>query len=149
MNKIIIGRKDKVDFPELGLINIDVKIDSGAFTSSMHCHNIALATVGDKKVLKFNLLDPSHKKYNEKEYTFARFRQKLVKSSNGMVEERFLIKTNILLFGTLSPIELTLTERGDMKYPVLIGRKLLTGAYLVDPSAVNLSYKQKKSLKLK
>lgn len=39
---IVIGRRDKVDFPELGLKNIDVKVDTGAFTSSIHCHDIRL-----------------------------------------------------------------------------------------------------------
>ena len=39
-NKILIGRKDKADFPELSLNDIDIKIDSGAYTSSIHCTNI-------------------------------------------------------------------------------------------------------------
>ncbi len=40
MTKKILGRVDKVDFPELNLITVDVKIDTGAYTSAIHCSNI-------------------------------------------------------------------------------------------------------------
>ncbi|PJA06992.1 MAG: peptidase, partial [Flavobacteriales bacterium CG_4_10_14_0_2_um_filter_35_18] len=54
MQKTLLGRTDIVDFPKLNLFNIDVKIDTGAYTSSFHCHHIELSN----GVLKFQLLDP-------------------------------------------------------------------------------------------
>jgi hypothetical protein len=60
--KITIGRADKADFPELSLSEIDVKIDSGAYTSSIHCSSINEITVDGVSLIKFTLLDPEHTK---------------------------------------------------------------------------------------
>jgi hypothetical protein len=135
--KTLIGRTDIADFPNLSLFNIDVKVDTGAYTSSLHCHHIVL----ENGILKCQLLDPNHQNFKDTFFEFAEFSQKKVKSSNGQVENRFLIKTDILIFNTIYPIELTLTERGSMKFPVLLGRKFLTKNFVVDTSKKNLSHK--------
>lgn len=145
--KIIIGKSDKADFPELDLRNIDVKIDTGAFTSSIHCSSIEVLKINNKKVLKFCLLDPSHKKYNGKQLFVSDFKLKKIKSSNGEVQERYVIKTTLVLFSTTFFVELSLSERGEMKFPVLLGRKLLTGNFIVDTACRNLSFRTKNSLK--
>lgn len=135
--KTLIGRKDVVDFPKLELFNIDIKVDSGAYTSSFHCHSIQ----EENNVLKCQFLDPKHEKYHEKYFIFKDFTQKMVKSSNGIIENRYLIKTEILIFNEIHPIELTLTERGSMKFPVLLGRKFLSKKFMVDTAKKNLSFK--------
>ena len=60
-----------------------------------------------------------------------------------MVEERFSIFTEITIFKNIYPIELTLTERPDMKHPVLLGRKFFSGKFLIDTSRKNLSFNNK------
>ncbi|MDO9038204.1 MAG: RimK/LysX family protein [Lutibacter sp.] len=135
----MIGRTDVVDFPKLELFNIDIKVDSGAFTSSFHCHSIEEVN----NVLRCQFLDPKHEKYHEKYFTFTEFTQKMVKSSNGIIENRYLIKTEILIFNEIHPVELTLTERGSMKFPVLLGRKFLTKKFVVDAAKKNLSFKNR------
>jgi hypothetical protein len=142
--KTILGRRDRADFPLLGLENIEIKIDTGAFTSSIHCHHIEEISCEGIRLIRFRLLDPSHRKYHDRVFTSGNYSQKLVKSSFGTTETRFVIKTSIVLFGEEIPVELSLTERGEMKYPVLIGRKLLRGRFMVDVSRLNLSYRQKK-----
>jgi len=142
-SKIIIGRQDIADFPLLNIYNLPVKIDSGAYTSSLHCHNIIEFEENGKKKIKCNLLDPEHENYHEKEITFAAFTKKKVKSSNGQVEERYKITTEIVLFNQTFPIEFTLSERGSMRFSVLIGRKFLTHRFIVDTSLKNLSLKNK------
>ncbi len=137
--KQIIGRKDVVDFPSLGLFGIHVKIDTGAYTSSIHCHNIKVYKRWGRWFLRFNLLDPDHPRYDEKEIVVTEFDKKIVKNSFGESEERFIIESDILLFQELYSIELTLTDRGNMKYPVLLGRKLLGENFLVDVNQINLS----------
>ncbi len=139
--KIIIGRKDIADFEELDLYGIEVKVDSGAYTSSFHCHEIKCFTKNGDDWVKCNFLDPDHPKYHEKEFTFKVKKIRQVKSSNGMVEERISIVTEIELFGRKFPIELTLTERTDMKHPVLLGRKFTSKKFLIDTSRKNLSFK--------
>lgn len=134
---------DKADLPKLGIENIGVKIDTGAYNSSIHCHNIELIKKGSKEAIKFNLLDPAHSEYNEKEIVSYSFERKKVKSSNGIEEERYAINSAIILFGKKYKILLTLTDRSDMRYPILIGRNLLRKKFLVDVSKKNLSYKRK------
>lgn len=140
--KIVIGRQDIADFPDLSLFELPVKIDSGAYTSSLHCHNIKEVESLGKHQIKFNLLDPDHEQYHEKEFVFTEYNIRKVKSSNGISEERYSIKTTIKIFDQLLPIELTLTERGSMRFPVLIGRKFLSKYFVVDTAKKNLSVKK-------
>ena len=62
------------------------------------------------------------------------YKIKKVKSSNGKMEERVFIRTPLELLGKRFEAELSLTDRNDMKYPMLIGRKFLNGHFLVDVS---------------
>ena len=140
-SKIVIGKSDVADFPELALEGIDIKVDTGAYTSSFHSHSIQV--VDDVLICQF--LDPKHEKYHEKYFKFTCFKQKRVKSSNGIVENRFSIKTEMVIFDEIYPIELTLTERGSMKYPVLLGRKFLSKKFVVDTTKKNLSLKKIKN----
>lgn len=143
MNKKIIGRIDKIDFPEFKLTEIEAKIDTGAFTSAIHTHKIEEVIINEENFIKFTLLDPEHVQYNEKEFRTKNYEKKVIKSSNGTSEERFAIKTTITLFKETHPIELTLSERSDMKFPILLGRKFLNKKYIVDSSQKNNSYKLK------
>ena len=137
--KIILGRKDVADFEQLQLFGIEVKADTGAYTSSFHCHKIVQFKKDEEEWVRCNFLDPDHPKYHEKEFAFRIHKIRKVKSSNGMVEERISIVTEITLFEQKFPIELTLAERADMKHPVLLGRKFISKKFLVDTSRKNLS----------
>jgi hypothetical protein len=145
--KTIIGRKDKADLPDLALEDIDLKIDTGAYTSAIHCQKIATRKVNGKRVLTFTLLDPSHSQYEENEFSAEDFTEKQIKSSFGSSEKRFVIETTICLFGKTHPIKFSLSDRGEMRTPVLIGRKFLKGKFVIDPSKSNLSFKLKSSKK--
>lgn len=138
-NLKVIGRLESVDFPEWDLYDIDAKIDTGAYTSSLHCHHISPFTGGGEQYVKFNLLDPSHETYNDKLFELPIHRKKVVKSSNGTREERFVVKTKIRIGDMLITAQLSLTDRSEMRYPVLIGRKLINGRFLVDVSQKHLS----------
>lgn len=128
--KIIIGRTEKVNFPELELFDIEAKIDSGAYTSSIHCHDIRENS--DEGILYFKLLDPSHKDYNEKELKFENYSKTVVKSSTGIAERRYKIKTKIQLGKKIYITNFTLTDRGKMKYPILLGRVVLKKRFMID-----------------
>lgn len=130
----IIGRAEVVDFPEWDLYDISAKIDTGAYTSSLHCHHIERIKKDGNEYVRFNLLDPSHETYNEKLFELPIYKSKTVKSSNGVSEERFIVKTKLILLGKTLKAELSLTDRSEMRYPVLIGRKLIKGNFIVDVS---------------
>lgn len=143
--KITIGRKDKADFPALGLKGMDIKMDTGAYTSAIHCHKIEKREKEGKEVLVFSLLDPSHSQYQDQEFSVEKYTEKRIKSSFGSSEKRYVIETDIMLFGQKYAIELSLSKRGEMKFPILIGRRFLMGKFIVDPSRYNLSYKKRKN----
>ena len=137
-----IGRIDKADFPLLNLLNVEVKIDTGAYTSSIHCNNVKVVD----NYLKCNFLDEEHPNYHEKEIIFDNYDVKVIKSSNGQTETRYRILTEITLFGQTHPIFLTLSDRIEMRYPVLLGRKFLSRKFNVDINKTNLSFKLKTKL---
>ncbi len=139
MPKKTIGRIDKADFPTLDLNDIDIKIDTGAYTSSIHCHKF----YEEDEMLKCLFYDKEHPNYNGKKIVFKNFTTTKVKSSNGIVQQRYKVKTSINLFGKKYKIYLTLSDRDDMKYPILIGRKFLSKKFIVDVNLKNLSFQKK------
>ena len=137
-----IGRVDKVSFPGLNLCNINIKVDTGAYTSSIHSHDVMEVEVNGEKHLEFKLLDPSLLDYNNVVFRAKSYTEKIVKSSFGNVEHRYIIKTNILIF------ELSLSDRSDMNFPILLGRKFLNKRFLVNTSLTNLSFKREQKKKV-
>jgi hypothetical protein len=136
----ILGRYDRVDLPELGLSNIHAKIDTGAFTCSLHCHR-ALVIDG---ILEFVLLDEEHREFTGMKFRFKEFEVRDIKNSFGEVERRYVIVTTIRIFKEEITAEFSLSNRGSLKFPILIGRKILRDRFLIDVKKKNLSYKEKR-----
>lgn len=139
MKKKIIGRVDKVDFPNLDLFNIDVKIDTGAYTSAIHCSDVTEYN----KMLKCTFYSEGHANFSGKEVIFETFSRTNVKSSNGFKENRYKVKSEVIFFGKTYKINLTLSTRDDMKFPVLIGRQFLKNKFMVDVDKENMSFNLK------
>lgn len=133
-HKPVVGRIEKIDFPKLSLFSLDAKIDTGAYTSSLHCHKISLFKKNTADWVTFFVLDPGHPEYKNIEHSCPVYRIKNVRSSNGQVEQRVIIRQRAVFAGKTSMIQLSLTNRAEMKYPVLIGRRYISGKYLVDVS---------------
>lgn len=136
--KKLLGRVDKISFPELKLEHIDVKIDTGAYTSAIHCSRIK--ELDGKLYCKFE--SKGHPNFKSEVVIFENYTYTDVKSSNGHKENRYKIKTTAIFFGKSYKINLTLSTRDDMKFPVLIGRQFLKQKFLVDVDLENQSYKQ-------
>lgn len=134
----VIGRAEIVDFPELGLSNVAAKIDTGAYTSSIHCKEIKQI---DEKTLECIFLDEEHDAFAGKVHRLTIIDQFSVKSSNGETENRFMVKSNIKILGKTYDIFLTLTDRAIMRFPVLLGRKFVKHKFLVDVSLKNQTIK--------
>jgi hypothetical protein len=139
MEKIVIGRFEKADFPLLDLENISIKIDTGAYTSSIHCDNI----VEKEDLLYCTFLDEEHPLYNGQEFIFKNYDIVFVKSSNGIIQKRYQVQSTIIIFDKVFKISLSLSARQEMRFPVLIGRKFLTKKFLVDPELIDVSYNLK------
>ena len=139
---ITIGRLDKVDLPEFNLTEIPAKIDTGANRSSIHCSEIKHIKNNGIDEISFHI--PLDSTKGNKSFHSKSFYKKNIKSSTGHVEERYIIKTTIVLFEEEIETTFSLTDRSEMKYPILLGRKLLRSRFVVDVSQVNLSFKNKK-----
>jgi hypothetical protein len=133
----VLGKDDVVDFPGMGLFSIPVKVDTGAYTSTIHYQSVTEQNGKLVCIIKIG--------ENKVEEVFDEYKIRKVKSSNGQSEERYAVKTSILLFGKVYKIELTLSNRTDMRYPVLIGRKFLKKKFIVDVSKRNTSQNYSKN----
>ena len=140
----ILGRYDRVDLPELGLNSIHAKIDTGAYTCCLHCHK---AEVVDGK-LEFILLDQEHPEFTGMKFVFANFEKRDIKNSFGEVEKRFVIVTSIGIFDEVITTEFSLSNRGSLKFPILIGRKILRNRFLIDVTKKNVSFKEKRKARI-
>lgn len=142
-NKKIIGRTDILDFPALGFQNIKVKIDTGAYTSAIRCNYINKFSSNGKNYIEFRLLGNAYPSYCKQIFITKDYTRVVVKNSFGIAEERFSIKTSVKLFNKIYKITCTLSERKDLRNPVLIGRKFITNKFMVDVTQKDLSYNNK------
>ena len=131
-----IGTTDKIDLPEFNINDVQVKIDTGADTSAIHCTRIVETIDDGNTYISFWLLDDIP--HRVKDFTIT-----TVKSSFGTKEKRYKIKTHIHLFGKRYKFSATLSDRSDMKYPILMGKRFLKNKFLVDVSKENLSFNKK------
>lgn len=129
-SKEILGEIDKFNLPLFNLNNIEARIDTGAKTSSIHATNIEII---ENKYVKFLVLG----KY---EFFEPIYKIQEVKSSNGEKSKRVFIKNKIEIFDKDYEIILSLNDRKNMKFPLLIGRELLEKGFIVDVSKQNLSF---------
>ena len=141
--KIIIGRSDKIDLPDFGISNISAKIDTGAYTSSINCSSQKV-TGKKNKTLTFKIVDSLHAEFEEYKHSTTDFSERNIKNSFEHIEKRYIIKTKILIFNKIIETEFSLSNRSNMRHPILLGRKLLKSRFIVDVSKFNLSYKKKR-----
>ena len=129
--KKVVGWKEQVALPDLKIKSVIAKIDTGANVATIDADDIKFVTRKDVKYVKFTV----KKRNNTVRKTSAPLVGfKRIRSSNGDVERRPYIKTDILMDGITKNIELTLTDRGPMDYTMLIGRKALGRRWIVNPS---------------
>lgn len=133
-SKLLIGVLEKCSLPDLGIEDLHIRVDTGATTSSLHVDNIEEFSKDDKRWVGFDI-HPDNHNVNQVIRATARLKgSKTVKSSSADKERRFVIKTNIRLGGQEWPIKLTLTDRSEMNYLMLLGREAMQEGILVDPS---------------
>jgi len=132
--KVVIGRREVADLIEFGLSDVKVKVDTGAYSSSIHVSHCQ----ENNGVLEVKFLDETHPSYIDRIFHFKEFRKKRVKSSTGQTQERYFIYVKIHMGGKIVKTEFSLTERNGMRFPILIGRKLLNNRFIVDTSLKHL-----------
>ena len=133
MNQIL-GWKEWVELPQLGILPIKAKIDTGAKTSSLHAENIESFSKDGEVYVRFST---NFGIENSKSITCECpvIDKRIVVSSSGQGELRYAILTKIRLGKWSGDVEMTLTSRKKMQYNMLVGRtSIRAGNFLVDPS---------------
>ncbi len=135
---MIIGWREWVVLPELGIPGIKAKVDTGAKTSALHTFNVEVVEKDGREFARF-LVHPDQQRDDLVLSCEAPVIDKRpVRDSGGHVEDRYVIETLFELGGKRMPIEMTLTNRDDMLFRMLLGRSALVKAgFTVNP---DLSY---------
>lgn len=128
----VIGWREWVGLPELGIKAIKVKVDSGARSSSIHAFDLKTFDRDGVRWVRFKVhpIQRSRDNVVVVEAMVLEFRS--VRSSSGIAKMRPVIVTNVELLGTIWPVELTLASRDEMGFRMLLGREAFRGRFLVD-----------------
>jgi hypothetical protein len=131
-----IGRTEFVGFPLIGIKKVVAKVDTGAYSTSIHVSQ----TKVEDGILKFWIDSP------ENVYEFEEFKTITVKSSFGKKQKRYMIVTDIKIGKLTYKVHISLSDRKKMKYPVLIGRRFLKeNQFMVDVTKKNINVRTKKN----
>lgn len=126
--KKIIGRSEQLAFPELSLEGVHARIDTGAKTSSIWASAVELKD-GKLHVVFFGESVPQ---YSGKTEIFEEFDKTVVASSTGHTQTRYKVRMLVKIKGKKVRAWFTLADRSTQVYPVLIGRNVLLGKFVVD-----------------
>ncbi len=148
-NLPVIGWREWVGLPDLALKRIKAKVDTGARSSSLHATEVQEVINNGVTYVQFKI-HPYHR-YPERsvqaEAKVIDFR--LVKSSSGKTTNRPVILANVALLGEIWPVELTLANRNEMGFRMLLGREAFRGKFLVDASRSYYGGKPKRKKKFR
>ena len=132
--KVIVGSEEWCSFPSLGIPTIKARVDSGAKTSALHAINIAPFIKDGENWVKFDI-NPIQNNVKTIIHCESKLIDKrIVKSSSGFREQRYVIGSELEIGGKNWPIEITLTNRDSMGFRMLLGREAMSGRVLVDPA---------------
>lgn len=128
-----IGWREWVALPDFGVEAIKAKVDTGARTSSLHAFGVQVFAVDGDEWVRFEV-HPEQRSRRGTAVVKARVvANRKVRSSTGHVQERPVIKTRLTLNGRTWPVEITLTNRDEMGFRMLLGRAALRRKFVVDP----------------
>lgn len=132
--KLIVGCAEICSLPELGIDDLQIRIDTGAETSSLHVDNLKKIKRNGKPWVLFEIHPDIYNVEQVVSCEAPLSDLRRIKSSNGTSEKRNVIKTMIQLGGKSWPIEITLTDRSNMSYLMLLGRQGMGERLLVNPA---------------
>lgn len=128
----VIGWREWVALPDLGIKTVKVKVDSGARSSALHAFDVKTFDREGAQWVRFTVhpIQRSNDKIVVVEAKIHDYRS--VRSSSGVAKMRPVIVTDIELLGRRWPVELTLASRDNMGFRMLLGREAIRGRFLVD-----------------
>jgi hypothetical protein len=141
-NRAVIGWREWIGLPELGIERIKVKVDTGARSSALHAFDVHTFDRHGQQYVRFKVhpIQRNTQTTITAEMPVLEFRP--VRSSTGHVTKRPVILVLIELMGERWPIELTLASRDKMGFRMLLGRQAVRGRFLVDSGGSYFGGKQ-------
>ena len=133
--KLIVGSEEWCRFAELGIPAIKARVDSGAKTSSIHAFNIQEFRRDGRRWVSFEVHPVQNSRSIVVRCESPVVDRRSVKSSSGVAEKRYVIRSELTLGDFRADIELTLANRDSMGYRMLLGREAMQERMLVDPAA--------------
>ncbi|RMH77442.1 MAG: hypothetical protein D6683_08980 [Actinomyces sp.] len=131
----VIGWREWVTLTDWGVARIKAKIDTGARTSALHAFRLEEYRVDGRPWVRFEIHPHQRSKADALVVTAPVREYRRVKSSNGLVQQRPVVRTSLTVAGHTFPVDLTLTNRDEMGFRMLIGRAALRRRFLIDPAA--------------
>ncbi|MFT7144921.1 MAG: ribosomal protein S6--L-glutamate ligase [bacterium] len=131
--KMVLGSEEWCSLPSLGLEAVKARIDSGATTSSLHAYNQEVIKEDGKEYVLFDVHPIVNNRSIHRRCKALLLEQRMIKSSNGHKDLRYVVQTILELDEQTWQIELTLTNRDSMGFRMLLGREAMDGRIMVDP----------------
>jgi hypothetical protein len=132
-SKTVIGWREVVALPQLGIRSIKAKVDTGARSSSVHAFDIECFDRHGVEWVRFSIYPKQRSQANPIRAEAPVLDLREIRSSTGQLQQRYVILTNVELMGQSWPIELTLASREVMGFRMLLGRQAIRGRMVVDP----------------
>ena len=143
MHKPVIGQAEWLGLPELGIAKIKTRIDTGARTSALHAFDIEKFHKSRWPYLSFRVYMGDTKRSKIVACEARLMDERMVRNTSGIAEQRYVIRTRMVIGSQDFSCDLTLADRKQMKFNMLLGRSAMHGRFLVDPDHVFLQGKPK------
>lgn len=132
-DKLLVGALEKCCLPDLQIEGLETRIDTGAQTSSLHVDNIVEYRKEGRKWIEF-FIHPDVHNVDTIVKCHAKVKAlRKIKSSSGCIQKRYIIETTIVIGPKKWRIEVSLSDRSNMTYLMLLGREAMVGNIIVSP----------------
>jgi hypothetical protein len=145
----VAGWREWVSLPELDVEWVKAKLDTGARSSAIHAFDIQEYAVDGQAWVRFSIHPWQRSAEDSVEVTLPVHDRRVVRSSTGHTQERYVVLMDVRLIDRVVSAEVTLSSRDQMGFRLLIGREALRQGFLVDPSRSYLGGRPKKVVRRK
>jgi hypothetical protein len=135
----VIGWKEWIALPDLGIPAVKAKIDTGARTSALHVFDLEEFIANGRRMVRFGIHPLQRRKDIQRFCEAPVLERRRVKDSGGHIEKRYVIRTTALIESVSWPIDITLTNRDPMLFRMLLGRTAVENRFLINPGRAYLT----------